>query len=312
VLHLHNVASFVPDESIAVTDLRVPLGLSHRETRLFSRFMGMDRVTTAGRLTVLDMLLAAGEEALRGADRSQVRYLIHAHTVQLVAPPGLRLVDALREKLGLSEARSFTMSHQTCVTGLYSLLTAETLLRAEPPHSTALVVIGEKVVSSVMQHLPETTIFGDAAAAGLLGLDGPGDAVLAVAHRTLGEFYESQNMPPDLQGRYRQIYVPTLVSVMQEAVRQAGLEMADISLVLPHNVNRYSWSTAARLLGVPLSRIYLENVPRTGHCFCSDPFVNLSTARAEGAVKPGGIVLMTSAGQGGTFCAAVVRITEEG
>ncbi len=48
-----------------------------------------------------------------------------------------------------------------------------------------------------------------------------------------------------------------------------------LDLVLPHNVNRYSWSTTARLLGLPLDRIYLENVPKTGHCFCADPFINL-------------------------------------
>ena len=120
-------------------------------------------------------------------------------------------------------------------------------------------------------------------------------------------------MTPELQGRYHESYVPALASVMRDAVQDAGLAIEDVSLVLPHNVNRFSWSETARLLGIPLARIYLDNIPRMGHCFAADPFVNLATARAEGATKPGDTVLLASAGQGGTFAAAVVRIgTGEG
>ena len=94
-LHLRTVAAFVPGESIAIEDLRVPLGLSDSEIRLFTRFLGLDRVPRAGRLSVSDMLLSAGEEALVGEDRSRVGYLIYANTSQRAAPPSLRLVGSL-------------------------------------------------------------------------------------------------------------------------------------------------------------------------------------------------------------------------
>jgi 3-oxoacyl-[acyl-carrier-protein] synthase III len=307
-LHLRTVTAFVPGESIAIVDLGVPLGLPDSEVRLLTRFLGLDRVTSAGRLSVPDMLLSAGEEALASEDRSRVGYLIYAHTSQRAAPPSLRMVGSLREKLGLGEARAFEASHQNCAMGLYVLKVAETLLRAEPPGAAALLVFGEKVVSTEMQYIPRATVVGDAAAACLVTLGGPGDAVLGLAHRTLGEFYETVGMAPELRGRYRQIYVPVMAEVMGDAARDAGLTMDDISLVLPHNVNRYSWSAIARELRLPLGRVYLENVRKTGHCFCADPFVNLVTARAEGAVNPGDTVLMTSAGEGATFAAAVVRI----
>jgi 3-oxoacyl-[acyl-carrier-protein] synthase III len=307
-LHLRTVAAFVPGESIAIKDLRVPLGLSDSEIRLFTRFLGLDRVSRAGMLSVSDMLLSAGEEALVGEDRSRVGYLIYANTLQRAAPPSLRMVGSLREKLGLGEARAFEASHQNCAISLYALKMAEALLRAEPPGATALLMFGEKVVSTEMQYLSRATVIGDAAVACLAALGGPGDAVLGLAHRTLGEFYETVDMAPELRGRYRQIYVPVMAEVMEDAVRDAGLTMDDVSLVLPHNVNRYSWSAIARELRLPLGRVYLENIPKMGHCFCMDPFVNLVTARAEGAVNPGDTVLMASAGEGATFAAAVVRV----
>ena len=313
MLHLRKVVPFVPDESFPVQDLGDPLDLSAKEVRLLTRFFGLERISTIGKLAVTDMLLSTGEEALAGVDRSQVRYVIHAHTVQHIVPPYLRHMDMLREKLGLDEARSFSMSHQSCVTGLYALKAVEALLRVEPAGSTALILVGEKVLSTVMQHIPNTTVLGDAAAASLVALDGPGDAVLGLAQRTLGQFHAAADMTPELQGRYHESYVPALASVMRDAVQDAGLTIEDVSLVLPHNVNRFSWSETARLLGIPLARIYLDNIPRMGHCFAADPFVNLATARAEGATKPGDTVLLASAGQGGTFAAAVVRIgTGEG
>jgi 3-oxoacyl-[acyl-carrier-protein] synthase-3 len=307
VLHLRKVVPFIPEHSVAVRDLGGPLGVPDSEIKLLTRFLGLERIVTADGLSTLDMLLAVGQEALDGVDRSTVRHLIHAHTVQHLAPPGMRWMDVLRGKLALERARSFSLSHQGCVIGLYALKVAENLLRAEPPGSTALLLVGEKALSPVMQHIPGTSVLGDATAGVLVSLDGPGDAVLGLAHRTLGEYHRARHMDEVMEKRYHQIYLSTLASVMLEAAGAAGLGLAEIDLVLPHNVNRFSWTANARNLGLPIERIYLENVPKTGHCFCSDPFVNLSTARAEQVLRPDQTVLMVSAGQGGTFAAAVAR-----
>lgn len=307
MLFLHKVASFVPEHSTAIEDMQDALEISDGEVRLLTKFLGLDRILTADGLTTLDMLLAAGQEVLTDVDRSTVRYLIHAHTLQHVAPPSLRWMDVLRDKLLLDGASAFSMSHQGCVIGLNVLKAAEGLLHSEPPGSTALVLIGEKGLSPVMQHIQGTSVLGDATAALVVSLDGPGDAVLSIAHRTYGEYHQAMQMDDDLQRRYRQDYVPTVAAVMREAVELAGLALEDIDVVLPHNVNRYSWTSIARLLGLPLERVYLENVPKTGHCFCADPFMNLSTGRVEGAVRPGDIAVLVSAGQGGTFSASVIQ-----
>jgi 3-oxoacyl-[acyl-carrier-protein] synthase-3 len=213
--------------------------------------------------------------------------------------------------LGLDGARAFAMSHQACAIGLYALTVVGSLLEAEPAGSMALLLVADKVMSGVMRHLPGITVTGDAAAAVLIGLDGPGDVVLGLARRTLGEFHQAGNMPEALRHRYHQRYVPTVASVIGDALDAAGVTLDDVSLVLPHNVNRYSWTAIARHLGLGLDRVYLTNVPKLGHCHCADPFVNLATARAEAAIAPGDLVLMVTVGQGGTFCAAVVRVAAE-
>ncbi|MDG4830666.1 3-oxoacyl-[acyl-carrier-protein] synthase III C-terminal domain-containing protein [Solwaraspora sp. WMMD1047] len=311
-LHLRTVVPYVSGESIAVTDLGDRIGLSRGEVVLLTRFLGLDRVATAGQLTTPDMLLDCGERALAGVDRSRVRYLIHGHTMSHVVPAGLRPVDQLRRKLGLDQARAFTMSHLDCVTGLFALRVVERLLRAEPADATALILLGEKVLTGSFQHLPGTTLLGDAAAAALVGLGGPGDALVGLARRTLGGYHQGSDMPAELRHRYHRSYVPTLAAVMRDALDDAGLRLDDVSLVLPHNVNRFSWHTTAKDLGLPTDRIFLANVPKLAHCFGADPFLNLATARAAGAVRPGDTLLLVSAGQSGMFCAVVVRAGEDG
>lgn len=309
-LRLRAVVPFVPPGRIAVRDLQDPLGLTDSEIRLYTRFLGLDQIAHLGQSTVADMLLRAGEGALAGTDRSRVAYLVHAYTMA-VAPTTMRLIGSLRRKLGLDAARAFDMTHQSCATGLYALKALEALLRTEPPGTTALLLTGEKVFTDGLRVLRQATILGDAAAACLVALDGPGDTVLSVTHRTFGEFHRAQNMPPALLARYNEDYTSTLAAVIQEAAHAAGLTMDQVNLILPHNVNRYSWSVIARNLSVPLERVYLKNVPKTGHCFCADPFINLATARAEGAVRPGDTLLMASAGEGGTFGAVVLRAGQE-
>jgi 3-oxoacyl-[acyl-carrier-protein] synthase III len=59
-------------------------------------------------------------------------------------------------------------------------------------------------------------------------------------------------------------------------------------------------------LGLDRDRVYLDNISRYAHCFCSDPFLNLATLRAEGRLAPGHY-LLTAVGLGATYAAMVVE-----
>lgn len=309
-LRLQRIAPYVPPTTVAVADLQERLGLSRAEVRLFTTYLGLDRVPMADGMSALEMLLEAGDAALDGVDRTLVRHLVHPHTVLHITPATHRLMTTLRDKLQLTESSGFELAHQNCTSALFSIGVVEALLRTEPPGARALVMITDKVTTPLVQKLHATTILGEAAVAVLVGLDGPGDEVVGQAHRTLGEYHSSQDMPADVQRRYRHTYMPTMLEVLQEAVADAGLTLADVDRILPHNVNRHSWVMGAKTLGVPVERFYLANVPKTAHCFGADAFVNLHTARAESAVRPGDTAVLLSAGASGTFSAVVVRVDD--
>jgi 3-oxoacyl-[acyl-carrier-protein] synthase-3 len=111
----------------------------------------------------------------------------------------------------------------------------------------------------------------------------------------------------DPVGRFQREYRPALAEVIRQAVTRAGITLDDLRLILPHNVNIVTWQRLALLLKYPLDQIVLENVPTTGHVFCSDAFANYLTAREQDRLQPGDryLIATVGAGHGATFAAMV-------
>lgn len=306
--YLERVGAFVPESTMSVKELSGSLDLTSTQQRFFTRFLGLDRVAVATGLGLADMLTSAAEDALTGVDRDSVRFLVHAHTMQHVSVSEPKILDDVRQRLGLRNASVFSLSHMNCVVGLYALQIARFLLAGAAPEDRVLVVTGDKVLTHQARLIPDITIQGDGAAACLVGQDSRGDRVLGRAFTVLGRFYQGIDCSPPLQLEYKQIYVESLSRVMTEALENAGRDAMDISLILPHNVNQLSWKRISELIGIPRDRVYLENVAKFGHCYSSDPFINLAVARKQGLVKSGDLVLMATAGLGASFAATVVEI----
>jgi 3-oxoacyl-[acyl-carrier-protein] synthase-3 len=53
--------------------------------------------------------------------------------------------------------------------------------------------------------------------------------------------------------------------------------------------------------------VVLDNVPKLGHVFCADAFINYQTARERGLLRPGTRYLVVAAGaaRGAAFSAMV-------
>lgn len=307
---IERAAAYLPPGAVSVREMSGDLGLTPTQLRVLTRFLGLDRVAVAGDLELADLLCAAGEDALRGIDRDSVRYLIHAHTVPQAAPGRPALLDEVRSRLRLGGASALSLSHLNCVAGLHALQVARCLLAGDGPAARVLVLIGDKAIDHRARLIPDTTVQGDAAAACLVSEDPRGDRVVGHALNVAGRFYQGLGGPGRLLDEYKKIYVNCLSDVMREAIKDAKCDPADISLVLPGNVNILGWKRMLENAGIPAGRIYLDNVRRTGHCYSSDPFINLVTARADGRLQAGQLVLLATAGLGATFAATVIEIGE--
>jgi 3-oxoacyl-[acyl-carrier-protein] synthase III len=306
VTALREVAAYIPP-TVPLEALSQRLGLTDLQTRIFRRLHGLERIAVADDETWTDLLLAAaaGLNGL-GPAAASVRYIIAGRTITFAVPRNQQPLADVSDKFGLSNAVSFSVTELACASGLFAVDLAGRLLAADgDPDAMALVFSGEKAFTPDIQHAPETTIMGEAVAACLVTADGDSDRVLSYVTSTHGEYYREQDAP-DVAVAFREVYPGLIADIATEAVSQAGLDWDDIHLVLPHNVNRVSWVQVAKLLGLPLDRIYLDLVPAYGHCFSADPFLNYLAARDAGRLAAGRPYLMVAAGLGAVASAMVL------
>jgi 3-oxoacyl-[acyl-carrier-protein] synthase III len=306
---LEAVACYLPDKRVPVEDVAGQLGLTSMQTRLFRRYLGLAEIRLDPEGTLLDLLSAAtwrlGE--LRGREHL-VRYVLYARVMPVVAPYPVNPLRDLCRTFGLGHAVSFTVTHHACATGLLAVDIAGRLLAEDgDPDALALVLTGEKTFTRDARLVPGTSIFGEAAAACLVGSNGPADRVLSYAASIRGEFDGRLDELPDMASRFEKEYPASLAEAMSEAAAQAGMSVGELSLILPHNVNALSWQRLCRRIGFPVSRVLLDNVPATGHAFCADSFINYVTAADRGLLRPGDRYLIAAAGLGATFSAMVVE-----
>jgi 3-oxoacyl-[acyl-carrier-protein] synthase-3 len=294
---------------VPVEELGERLGLTHRQTTLLRRFHGLDRVRLDPEGDLADLLAAAIEALteLNGREH-RVRYVLHARSMPVGVPYPLNPLPELLDRFGLRHARAFTVTHHACAASLLAVDLAGRLLAAEAaPDALALVLAGEKTFTRDAQLVPETAIFGEGAAACLVRAGGGRDRVLSYASSQLGEFDGRLADDPQLLARYQRAYPEAMAEVMTAALDRAGENWDSLALVLPHNVNRVSWQRLCRLVGCPIERVVLDNVPEVGHSFAADAFINHRTATARGLLRSGDRYLIAAAGLGATFSAMVLE-----
>ena len=306
---LDAVSAYVPTTSVPIEAVMDPHGLDPTQTRVFRRFYGLDSVRVDPSAGLAEILLSAARKltALRGREHL-VRYVIAARSMPHATPEPLNALPGICRSLGLGHACAFTVTQHACASGLLAVDLAGRLLAADDDDGTlALVLAGEKAFTPAAQFIPSTTVMGEGTAAVLVRRGGSSDRLLSYATCTRGEYNEWMSLTPELALRFQQEYPVLLGQVIRAAVRAAGLDLADIALMLPHNVNRVSWARLCEQLGYPLDRVFLENIPVTGHCFCADPFINFQSAAEQGRLTPGDRYLMVAVGLGANFSAMVLQ-----
>jgi 3-oxoacyl-[acyl-carrier-protein] synthase-3 len=91
-----------------------------------------------------------------------------------------------------------------------------------------------------------------------------------------------------------------------EVVTAAGLELSDIDLIIPHQANTRIIKSAARLLGVPLSKFFM-NVERYGNTSAASIPIALCEAVEDGQVKDGDRLVLVGFGGGLSWAAMVLE-----
>ncbi len=233
----------------------------------------------------------------------------------------------LQDKIGATGAWGFDLG-AACSGFTYALTTASQLI-ATGAHDHILVV-GADVMSSIIDYSDRATcvLFGDGAGAAVLSAAEPGEdaAILDFAHEIDGSGGPALCMPAGgskmpashetVDKRLHYVHQDG-ATVFRFAVRKTeelcrrllaknGLQPSDLDLFVSHQANKRIIQSAAKNLGLDPARVVI-NIEKYGNTTAATIPLALADAVADGRLKAGHLVMLTSVGAGFTAGTVLLR-----
>jgi 3-oxoacyl-[acyl-carrier-protein] synthase-3 len=188
--------------------------------------------------------------------------------------------------------------------------------------ATRVLVIGAETMSRIIDWKDRNTcvLFGDGAGAIILEAstanDGRGiKAISLEAQGDLGPLLQTNGGVSSTQGsgvlsmEGQEVFrhgVEKMAAITLSTVAKAGLEMADIDLVVAHQANARMLTAIARSLKLPAEKCVVT-VDRHANTSAASIPLALDVAVAEGKLKRGDLVAMPALGAGLTWGCCVVK-----
>ena len=231
----------------------------------------------------------------------------------------------MQHALGCNGGIAFDVA-AVCSGFLYALTTADSLLTTGS--AKRALVIGAETFSRILDWEDRTTcvLFGDGA--GALVLEAPdasntahegGPGVLASRLHADGAQHDllyvdggpsTTKTVGHLRMRGPEVFkhaVVNLSSVLHEVIEDAGISADDIDWIVPHQANKRILDATARKLKIAPERVVVTVDSHANTSAASVPLA-FDTARKDGRIKAGDLVMMEAMGGGFTWGASLIRM----
>ena len=313
------VGSYVPDRVLTNDDLSKLVDTSDEwiteRTGIKER-----RVADPGQ-AASDLALPAAQQALEAArlDPADIDLVVVATvTPDMFFPSTGSLVASA---LGADDAAAYDLS-AGCTGFMYALAQAYGALAGGLAQTA--VVVGTETLSKIINWQDRSTcvLFGDGAGAVVLenvrdggflgfelGSDGEGGKDLSVPAGGSRNPSTAQTVEQELhflRMNGREVYkfaTRVLVSSAEKLLDEVGVTVDEVDLYIPHQANKRIIDHAARNLGIPEEKIFV-NLQKYGNTSSASIPLCLAEAVASGRLQEGARVLMTGMGAGLTWGSA--------
>ena len=284
-----------------------------------------ERRVAGDKESTLSLAIRAAREALLVASLQPSRLdlvIVATVTPEYFFPSTASLVQ---DALGAAYAGAYDLS-AGCSGFIYALNQAANAVRSGSAEN--VLVIGAETLSRIIDWTDRNTcvLFGDGAGAvvvsacaercgimaSVLGSDGSGGDLLILpgggshsppSHETVdrGDQFCKMN------GREVYRFAATVMPRATEAaVQKAGWQLADLTLVIPHQANVRIIEAAIKRLNLPFDRFFI-NIDRYGNTSSASIPIALCEAIAAGRINQGDRMVLVGFGAGLTWAAVAVE-----
>lgn len=272
-----------------------------------------------------DLAIEAAKEALRqrGIPASEIEAIFLGTVTPDMFFPATACI--VQEKIGAKGAWGYDIS-AACSGFVYSLQTAVKFV--ESGAHKKVMAIGADVMSSIINYQDRTTciIFGDGAGAVVVEpatddnylidfiheVDGSGACSLYMpgggsrnpsSHETVDKKMHYVHQDGQAVFRYA---VKKMAETSEAVLKRNGFTAKDVALFVPHQANRRIIMSSAERLGLKEDRIII-NIGEFGNTTAGTIPLALESARQQGRLKKGDLVLIAAVGAGFTVGACLLR-----
>ncbi|CAP42092.1 beta-ketoacyl-ACP synthase III [Bordetella petrii] len=314
--------SFLPERVVSNDELAAELAtrnISTSDEWIVERTGIRQRHLAERGVTTSFLATEAARRALAdaGVSAAEVDLIIVAtSTPDYVFPSTACLVQA---NLGAKGGAAFDVQ-AVCSGFVYALSTADAFVRAG--RARCALVIGAEVFSRILDWNDRSTcvLFGDGAGAvvlkagskpGILAAqlhaDGSQTKILCAAGNVAyGDVTGDPFLRMDGQAVFKQA-VTVLDRSARDVCAEAGVELAELDWLVPHQANVRILNFLARKLQVPTEKVVITVDSHANTSAASVPLA-LDAARRDGRIKPGQLVLMQGVGGGFTWGSVLARM----
>lgn len=313
---------YVPDRILSNKELEQMVDTN--DEWIVTRTGIRERRIAAAEQATSDLAFKASEIALKaaGVSAEELDLIIVATITPDMFFPSTACL--LQEKLGATKAAAFDLS-AACSGFIYGLATANSMI-ASGMYKHVLVV-GAECLSRITDYTDRNTciLFGDGAGAVVLGevsegrgfrsfelgADGSGGELLKVCGggsrvpSTAASIAEKQHYIYMAGSEVFKFAVRIMGNAAEEALRKAGIDKAEIDLLIPHQAN-------IRIIQSALNRLNLSedkcmvNLDKYGNVSAASIPIALAEAVEQGRVSEGDCLVLVGFGGGLTWGASVL------
>ncbi|MBP7605499.1 MAG: ketoacyl-ACP synthase III [Giesbergeria sp.] len=266
-----------------------------------------------------DMALDAARHALKaaGLEAQDLDLIIVATSTPDMVFPSTAAI--LQHKLGAHGCPAFDVQ-AVCSGFVYALTVADAMVRAG--NARRALVVGSEIFSRILDFTDRSTcvLFGDGAGAvvleasstpGILATDLHADGkyadILCVpGHVAGGQVTGSPLLRMDGQAVFK-LAVGLLESTARATLDKAGLAVADVDWLIPHQANIRIMQSTARKLKLPMEKVVVT-VDQHGNTSAASVPLALDYAVRSGQIKPDDTVLLQGVGGGFTWGSVLLKM----
>ena len=309
-VHIPAIAYALPERTVDLTTL-AGKGLLDSPATSLAEF-GFRRVHVSDR-DAHDLALAAVQQLLdeHAIDPESIDVIFFAgaipssHCVAVSEAPlaGFTYPAArIQYECGLLNATAHGVSQSGC-TGLMDAvaLAADHLLAN--PRARRIVCVSADVLPARAKREIIFNVISDGACALLIERGAGPHRLLARTRITKGYYWNAGASQNEIVASY----FPTARTLVRDTLAGLGMEPRDVTAVIPHNVSLRSWEILLPMVGIPMDRLFADNIAQKGHVIAGDNFINLRDAVDSGRISPGDRLLLFNFGFGAHWACMVLE-----